>query len=212
MSQEHVYADYVTVRAGDLPILAARSLDDLPQLDRVASQLDLDVLRTTQHVSQRVDVLRRRHQLLSSFVDDLARDLPTETGRPVPAADVTALELRLVRLRNELAQLPLDVEVNHGGDLARDRLAPGERAVTRTASTDVTASELHAADRRVQLRVVVGWERDGQQVTLGVDGWDHDRAERVDLGGLHAALDWTAANLLLRKLRVGRDRSCGVPE
>jgi len=67
-------------------------------------------------------------------------------------------------------------------------------------------------DRRVQLRLVLTWTRDHPTVYLDVDGWDHDAAEAVDLGGPHLELDWPAVNKLVRKLRVARDQSCGAPE
>jgi hypothetical protein len=66
--------------------------------------------------------------------------------------------------------------------------------------------------RRVQLRVVLTWTRDHPTVYLDLDGWDHDAAEAVDLGGPHLELDWPAANRLIRKFKVARDQSCGTPE
>ena len=203
MPTEHVYANVITVHPGDLPVLAARSAADLTQLDRPASPLDRELLRTTQHVAQRVDVLRRRHQLLSQFVESLdayGDELPTDVRSSI------------VLLRRALDRLPL------GDPPTEDRAVDVDDLVEASSVGDapdlaVATSEAHVADlRRVQLRVQLGWERDGGQVVLGVDGWDHDRAERVDLGGLHAALDWTAANRLVRKLKVARDQSCGAPE
>lgn len=198
MPLEHVYAGVTTVHPGDLPILAARSLPDLaavPQLDRPASPPDHDVLR-------------RRHQLLSRFVEDLDRARVTVGGEAFEAV----FSRRLEALHAELARLPLDDPPAEPTDDPTG-LDLNLREPVTSSPDGPTASELHVSQlRRVQLRVCLGWERDGGQVTLGVDGWDHDRAERVDLGGLHAALDWSAANRLARKVKVARDQSCGVPE
>lgn len=234
MPTEHVYGNYTTVHDGDLAVLRLRTRDELSSLDLPPSRTvptDPDV------GSFRVDVLRRRHQLLSQFVESLAAygaELPNDVHGDVEA------------LRRELERLPLTVTTNHGGDLVpggpgvrrhvvrtmatglrdvpvgavlprasggADGDTPDDENPTETTGDDATeADEAGAGLRRVQLRVALGWERDGQQVVLGVDGYDHERGVPVDLGGLRVALGWTAANRLLKKVRVGRDQSCGTPE
>lgn len=67
-------------------------------------------------------------------------------------------------------------------------------------------------ERRVQLRVQLTWTRDHPVVYLELDGWDHDAAEAVDLGGPVLELDWPGCNKLARKVKVARDQSCGTPE
>lgn len=240
MPTEHVYGNYTTVHDGDLAVLRLRTADELSQLP--PSHAELEVLRLTETVHDRVDVLRRRHQLLSAFAEGvrtLGNEVTDETFR-VRVVD----ELRV--LRGELERLPLTVTTNHGGDLVpggpgvrrhvvrtmatglrdvpvgavlprasggADGDTPDDENPTETTGDDATeADEAGAGLRRVQLRVALGWERDGGQVVLGVDGYDHERDVPVDLGGLRVSLGWTAANRLLRKVRAGRDQSCGTPE
>lgn len=188
MPSEHVYGNITTVHDGDLAVLRLRSRDELSQLDLPSSPADVDLLRTTERLAGRVDVLRRRHQLLSAFVEGVATLRAPETSHE----EFRTLVLdELDVLRRELDRLPL----------------------TRAAEPAPADPEVHLAGlRRVQLRVALGWERDGGQVVLGVDGYDHERGVPVDLGGLRVSLGWTAANRLLRKIRVARDQSCGTPE
>lgn len=221
MPSEHVYGNITTVHDGDLAVLRLRTADELSQLDLPPSPAELEVLRPTEVVRDRVDVLRRRHQLLSAFADGVAT-LRTPATSHEEFRTLVLDELDV--LRRELERLPLTVTTNEGGDLTPT--GPGVRRVTAThASGEPTVEaqdaahvaaddpEVHLAGlRRVQLRVALGWERDGGQVVLGVDGYDHERGVPVDLGGLRVALDWTATNRLLRKTRVARDQSCGVPE
>jgi hypothetical protein len=166
MPREYVYANHVTVRDGDLPA---------PPSPPVPPQLD---------------VLRRRHQLLSSFVESLdtyGAELPNDVRSSVHV------------LRRRLDRLPLDrVPAASPGD---DDEGGGEDG--DTASTDVA--------RRLQLRVVLSWEPGGREVTLGVDAEAPDGTP-VNVGGLRASLDWHAANRLLGVTRVARDEANGAPE
>lgn len=241
MPTEHVYGNYTTVHDGDLAVLRLRTADELSQLP--PSHAELEVLRLTETVHDRVDVLRRRHQLLSAFADGVATlRTPATSHEEFRTRVLDELDV----LRRELERLPLTVTTNHGGDLVpggpgvrrhvvrtmatglrdvpvgavlprasggADGDTPDDENPTETTGDDATeADEAGAGLRRVQLRVALGWERDGQHVVLGVDGYDHERGVPVDLGGLRVALGWTAANRLLKKVRVGRDQSCGTPE
>lgn len=233
MPKEHVYGNVVTVPDGDLPVMRARTRAELEP-----SAVDERVLDGLATVRDRVDVLRRRHDLLREFTSDVDSLLDEATRESAPNV-VDRLRARHGGLIDRLRDLPLgsDAEVNLGGDLAHVRLVPGERAVVRAAATDaarpavarsrdrlehdavavevdreVTTDPAAAGETQLQLRVALGWERDGGHVVLGVEGYDHARGRAVDLGGLRLTLDWTGCNRLIAKLRVARDQSHGAPE
>jgi hypothetical protein len=146
--------------------------------------------------------------LLRQFVRDVADLGAAEDLDPVARGHVMrlvgALGAQLLELHREAdapaapstSGLPVQPEPTETGD-------------DRDAATDITHT---AAVRRVQLRLALTWERDARQLVVGVDGWDHDRAEAVDLGGLRVSLDWAATNRAIKLFRVGRDRSNGTPE
>lgn len=119
MPKELIWGDVITVRRGDLSVLAARTRADLAALtnealdrlvDRVTATPHSDLEASLRDLHERHaallldrNVLRRRHQLLSEFVDDLAR---------YDADDPDGFQSywigELPRLREQLDRLPLD--------------------------------------------------------------------------------------------------------
>lgn len=205
MPREHVYGATHTVRRGDLPALAARTAADLPVPRPPADG-------TSHHdpglapgpASARLaDVHRRRYQLMAAFVDDLSRSY-------------------------EPAELPGDLREAHRcllDELARLRVAPADATdatdADREDPTDADPTNPADPDAELvtfQLRVGLGWVRDGGEVVLGLDGYDHDRVvhpdgrPEVDVGGLFVPLNWSAVNRLIRCLRTARDQAFGSPE
>ena len=63
MPKEQIWGSVVTVRDGDLPVMAARTRGDLTQLDLPTSRPG--------DPTEPTDLLRRRYQLLAAFVDSL---------------------------------------------------------------------------------------------------------------------------------------------
>lgn len=207
MPREHVTASHVTVRAGDLPVMAARDRRDLDRLVLPAPDGSRPIVPLT--VGELFDYsrLRRRHDLLLALVNEL-----TTTHRD----DLSAPLDRLVTdLRLELERLPLDVEADEGGDL--HPTGPGVRRTYRTrASGTPTAEARDAADAadeestvRLRLRATVGWEPGGGDVTLSLGGWAPDGLAAVDLGGLAVPLDRRACNRLRELLRRASDEANG---
>lgn len=188
MPREHVYAQLVTVPLGD----PTAEPTDRSQLDPPTAPGD-------------ADVLRRRHQLLSQFTNDLATRVASRQLE-LPA-DLTT-ELR--DLLAQLDRLPLDA-------YRSPFRAPGHAGphlpLRNPAVTELTSESRDVlGERRVQLRLVLTWTRDFPTVYLALDGWDHDAGEVVDLGGPTLELDWPALNKLRKKIQVARDQSCGTPE
>lgn len=243
MPRELIWGELVTVRRGDLPVLAARTRRDLtalPTLDLTAnpdalrdSWRDADgrelvrQLQSTHAVLRELEagtsVLRRRHQLLAEFVEQLE-----------PAVGEAWYVQRLAALRAELDRHPLDDPTATAGGEDGDVLDPPPPPPPPPPPTDRTHASTGDLDSdldsdlgldpnpapdgddpeelRLQLALQLTWIRDGGHVTVGVIGHDHESGRQHDVGGYHAALDWAASNRAIRKFRVARDQSHGSPE
>lgn len=196
MPRDHVYAQYLTVRDGDLP-----------RASGAASQLDLAGPTVSADVVARDLLGRLRRQLDVHRAFEAAARV---TLGAVPAEEDAAThgELRVVvaELRRLVAELDdvlaRDVGPSSASSDAVDAINYAYAGVVRRRDAD--------ASRRLRLRVSLGWEPDGGEVRLGVDAEDADGTP-VDLGGHHVALNRAALDRLVSLADVAAEVAWPVP-
>lgn len=216
MPKEILYGEMVTVRYGDIPVVAARTRDDLTQLGWSPPGTHPNVSRL-----DRERGYAERTRLLDSFVDDVQG-----TARPgAHHTDDTALAVirrRVDRLRDDLNALPAHpiptpiptpLPASPPDPTPDDTLTAQHDTLLRVTGAptppDPTAAD---ADVAVQTTLTIRWDRDLGQVGLYVAGHDHNTGLPVDGGGWWVNMGWSQVNRTIRKLRVARDQSCGAPE
>jgi hypothetical protein len=201
--RDHVYAQYVTVRDGDLP----RARGAASQLDPAGPTVSADVVARDLlgRLRRQLDVHRAFEAATRVTLSSVASEEDAATHGELRVV-VAELRRLVAELDDALARDAEVVEVNEGGDLARASLAPDERAVVRTHATEPPSP----VTRRLRLRVSLGWEPDGGEVRLGVDAEDADGTP-VDVGGYHAALDRAALDRLVSLADVAAEVAWPVP-
>jgi hypothetical protein len=197
--REHVYAQYLTVRDGDLPVPPLPP--SRPDLAGPTVSSDVVARDLLGRLRRRLDV----HDALVNATRGVLASLPTDPD------DATHGELRVaVRdLRRLLAELDdglaRDAEPSRSTSDAVDAINYAYGGIVRRRDTDADADATDAttadATRHLRLRVVLAWESGGREVRLGVDAEDADGTP-VSLGGHHAALDRVALDRLVALAEV----------
>lgn len=234
MPRELVYGRTITVRRGDLTAEppanfppSALDADDLEAGLELVRQLQSshDALRDlhSRHADALLarDVLRRRHQLLSAFADDLAQH---HGDAATPLDFATYFAEALTALRPALDRLPLDVTTEPDLDPDLDADEPDDadppsnlrRAALERRRFRRDGEELPDDEVRVRLALELTWDELGGRVTVRTVALDEETGDevrpRTSQTSVLVDLDWPAANLLVGLTRVARDQANGSPE